>query len=254
MKIIGNGAVCSNSKGQHYKLEPLYNDSIRWTISNGTIMSKSSDRIFINFDNLGYFSNDTLTAVIIDSQTQCERVIKLPISINAESAPDETSITWKYPSSIMICSDSTINTSYQWGYYNRQNGNKISISGASLRYCQYPDPIDTVNNLYFVKTAREGCSTTTFYGNIFNAIEISENNKDISFTVFPNPSQNIIFIGGSTNEIVSIVLTSQTGQTWERLFNKVSNSIDLTDVAAGYYVIHIVTAQEVYTNKLIIVK
>jgi len=249
--IMGSYGVCGNAQGISYKLYPGYSDSISWHIDNAIVRVNNADRIIVDFNDVGMAITDTLYAFLKSSNTLCERVVKIPIAITSNRAPDKTEITRKSNSTILICADSAAGMTYEWGYYERSNGNEVIIPGANLRYCQYPGAIDTIANLYFVRTTLNGCSSTSYYelrSKPFGDDELSLNNE---FVLYPNPSSGRANLNGPLTKIETVFLVSTTGVQVELKFEPDSGRIYLPDIPQGIYVVLIKTAdmyQSIYLS------
>lgn len=252
--IIGSYGVCSNAQGIMYKLYPGYGDSIYWHLDNGIVRVDSADRVIVDFNDVGIATTDTLYAFLKSSRTLCERVVKIPISITANRAPDKAEVTRKANSTILICSDSTPGMTYEWGFYERANGNEVIIPGANLRYCQYPGTIDTIANLYFVRTSLNGCSSTSYYELRSKAFGEEEFGLQDKFILFPNPSLGQVSLKGPLKKINTLFLVSITGVQIELEFDPDSGRIELPNVPQGIYVMLIKTENVYQSINLSIVK
>jgi len=78
---------------------------------------------------------------------------------------------------------------------------------------------------------------------------ITENENAIS--IYPNPIEDFVTISGINNSIYGISITNGNGQI-VRQISKVSNSIDLSDLDAGFYFIQLtMSTGELITKKII---
>ena len=253
-RIKGLTSVCSNTKGQFYRIFPENNDSIRWQFSSGQVVSASNDRIFIDIDSIIGPKYDTLIATIIDRRTLCERKLTLPIFIKPDYSPSTTSVVWKNPSRILICADSTNGMSYKWGFYNRSTGIKSLVQSDTLRYCQYPSTIDTASKLYYVRTIFQGCGTTTFYNQSYSPLNISENGVK-KLKVYPNPAIDRVYIEGnlSSDAVFEIINSNGSVRTLKpSILNYGNQWIINLDFPQGLYVLRVSSNQDVYLSTLII--
>ena len=252
--IQGPTSICENSKGHYYRLVPENTDSIYWSLTKGKIVSKMSDRVFVDYDSIPLVALDTLVALITNRRTQCQREVRLPVAFNTGMSQMTTSIVWKHPSDILICADSTSGMNYIWGYFTRSTGVRHVVQSSNLRYCQYPSAIDTVTYLYFVTTVVQGCRTTSFYELNNNSLE-SKLELNQPFEIFPNPTTGRVFISGPTSRLKQMILTSMDGRTWdltsslEQSFNGWSFDLSLP---AGVYHVHILTERTVFKSNLIV--
>ena len=254
-QIMGPSQVCNNSGSIFYSLSPTYADSISWSLSYGSIISKHGNNIFIDFNDSGIQNTDTLFAFLYSNKTQCNRVIKLPIDISSNRAPEKASIIRKNLSSILICSDSTSGITYQWGYYDRSSGSVMLMPNSNLRYFQYPNSIDTVANLYFVKTDLNGCKTTSFYQFNYQTFGFDNLGEQRFFDIFPNPCSDQFHINGNIENINGVQIISYTGVIWDLDFNSDGNTVQLpSNISAGIYAVRIRTDKKEFITRLMIVK
>ena len=54
---------------------------------------------------------------------------------------------------ILVCNDSSLNMSYQWGYTNLTTDSTVMNISDTLRYNQFTNNIDTLTNRYWVITS-----------------------------------------------------------------------------------------------------
>ena len=253
--ISGSNEICKGAQGQYYRIFPESNDSIVWSLSTGTVVSKMTDRVFIDFDSIPSLSVDTLKALIINRRTLCQREIKLPLSINNSNAPVKTEIVWKAPSNILVCSDSTAGLIYSWGYISRSTGLRHVVQTSNLRYCQYLNNIDTSQNLYYVTLKNQGCSSTSYYGDNSQALTVAESSVN-EFIIYPNPSTGNISVSGNLKLVEKMYLMSINGK--KRYFIS-DTSIDnewnlMLNQPAGIYYLYIVTDTGVIIKNITIAR
>ena len=73
------------------------------------------------------------------------------------------------------------------------------------------------------------------------------------FKVYPNPSSNVLFIDKKMIENVTIKIVDLQGRTViSKLLNENSNSIDLTQIERGVYIVNINSNVGVYNKKIIV--
>jgi len=252
--ILGPYSVCSNAQGIFYQLYPGYSDSIYWSFGSGTVLVDSADRVIVDFNDLGFQFTDTLYSYLISSKTKCERVVKIPIIITANRAPDKTDIVRKSTSNILICADSTIGMNYEWGYYQRSNGQKVTVQNGSLRYCQFAS-IDTVTNLYFVQTSLSGCSSTSYYSFRSHPFEVEDIKLKKLYSLYPNPSNGRVYLNGPLEKIESLRLISISGISIPVSMEEGTRSILFSEyLPQGAYVLLIQTETSIESINLSIIK
>ena len=86
---------------------------------------------------------------------------------------------------------------------------------------------------------------------------VSQNNPEISISIYPNPSQGIFQIkGGWSNPVIVGLYSVFGGLLLEKQLDKTECIIDLTNFTSGMYVIRVTIPEtkHVYYNKLILKK
>jgi hypothetical protein len=82
-----------------------------------------------------------------------------------------------------------------------------------------------------------------------------KNTKDVKFTIFPNPANDILSIY-SENAVKNVRIFSQDGKLVHELSildkEEYQTNIDVNDLSQGVYFINISTAQGIYTEKVIV--
>ncbi len=69
-------------------------------------------------------------------------------------------------------------------------------------------------------------------------------------TIYPNPATDVLFIDGLTEEVTNITITDLQGRTIINTTNIDSNSIDISDLDAGVYLLTIQTAEGSLVDKV----
>lgn len=92
-----------------------------------------------------------------------------------------------------------------------------------------------------------GCPTTS----------LSENNKNLEFSVFPNPASDYLTVTYSTNEKINLILLSSTGQKiYEKEINPIeeggSTQIELSNYKTGVYFLQLITKEGTLETQKII--
>lgn len=92
----------------------------------------------------------------------------------------------------------------------------------------------------------------TAYNILLNPTFVSNKNLEKEFTIFPNPFQNVLAINNTGNtHIETINITNSIGQTVYYLNNPTQNTVDVSALHTGMYLIQIVTDKGTLTKKLI---
>jgi photosystem II stability/assembly factor-like uncharacterized protein len=95
---------------------------------------------------------------------------------------------------------------------------------------------------------------------IFDTYIISQNEADIPFTLFPNPSGGEFFIRMKENasEIISVNLTGINGEEYAEIFSgfiaKGNDSKIVLDVGSGNYLLNVSIAEKQYSVKIAVIK
>ena len=90
---------------------------------------------------------------------------------------------------------------------------------------------------------------------VFNLVKTSSANVEVysftkELTVYPNPALDKIFIK-STNDIKEIRIFDCNGRKVLEQKNDYNNGIDLTDLKKGIYLLHVVTKDKLFIEKVI---
>jgi hypothetical protein len=259
--IIGNGSVCRNQKDLKYYLSKdssLY--SYMWNVKNADVLSGiNKSTVYVDWRNISVI--DTLYLTQKNKITACSNVMKLPVLIGENKAPDKTNIIRKPNSNILICDDETPNLIYQWGYTIKSTNQSIEITGANLRYVTLPNTFDTNTYIYWVKTSllygsSESCVTQSYYS--FNPIPLKINdpslNKD-DIILYPNPSSGTVFIKGLKEKTDLIEAFDSKGQKTNFDYDPIANSISINENnIGGLYFIVIRIKDSIITKKINISK
>ena len=259
--ILGNNTVCRNQKDEKYQLNKdniLY--SYMWNVKNADVVSGiNRNTVYVDWRNLTII--DTLFLTQKNKITACSNVMKLPIFIGGNKAPDKTNIIRKPNSNILICDDETPNLIYQWGYTIKSTNQSIDITGANLRYVTLPNTFDTTINIYWVKTSllygsSESCVTQSYY--YYNPIPLKINEINLyqnDIVLYPNPSNGLISIKGLKEKIDLIEIFNSKGQITDFDFDPLVNSIFINEnCSSGLYFIVIRIKDSIITKKINISK
>ena len=261
VSIIGNEIVCRNQKDLKYNLSKdsiLY--SYFWNIKNGDVLSGiNKSTVYIDWRNVDGI--DTINLTQTNKITACKNVMKLPITISENKAPDKTNIIRKPNSDILICDDETPQLIYQWGYTIKSTNQSYDIINANLRYVALPNNFDTTKYIYWVKTSllydsSESCMTQSYF--YYNPIPLKINEQSLNrddIVLFPNPSNGLVFINGLREHVDLIELFNCEGQKVNFEFNHIYNNLFINDINAnGLYFIVIKIKDSIITKKINIIR
>ncbi len=80
---------------------------------------------------------------------------------------------------------------------------------------------------------------------------VQENNAEIA--VYPNPAQNILNIEIANTGTASVSIKNIVGQSVKEIsLNQLKNTINISDLSSGMYLLKVVQNGQIYTNKLIV--
>ena len=251
--ILGPRSVCRNHKDNLYKRNTSNNNfSYQWSSSLGNIQyGKNEDSCFIWWGNVSGL--DTLRLQQTNKITGCENVMKIPITISSNRAPDTTNIIRKVNSNILICDDQTPGLTYQWGYIQKSTKIATNLPGATLRYVQLPFTFDTTQHIYYVITSNTGCNTISYYN--YTIIPVgSEDFETIVPTVniYPNPTKGQFIISGIDSNC-SIQIFDVNGKKVNFYWNRINNEIQMDEnIVPGIYYLRIQSKLGSIVKKIIL--
>jgi len=85
-----------------------------------------------------------------------------------------------------------------------------------------------------------------------NALEIEYLMTEMCTFIYPNPTDGIIYIDFSNGQVQKLTISDITGK---RIFQETGihqkESIDLSDLISGVYIISIQTDEKIFTSKFI---
>jgi hypothetical protein len=257
--LAGDVYVCKNQSDVRYSLvETEENIAYQWFISGGEITdSPNPTQIVVYWDNT---ETGALTLLQTNIASGCQLNTIYHIEKSETAAPGKTRISKKHNSNMLICEENSPNIIYEWGFIDLQTGTREIIPESNDRYIQLPHSFDTAKYDYFVVTTflsgkDKSCSTTTFYGEIANALPQQTPNK-AGLTVYPNPAKNHFIVGLHGKEISNFTV-SINSLLGERMFTRQHSGysqkipFDL-HLPKGTYLINIQTEREVMTQKIVI--
>jgi pectate lyase len=92
-------------------------------------------------------------------------------------------------------------------------------------------------NLYYVKT-------------VFGTLGLSPNAETTKLTLYPNPVSNNLYLSTSNQKIENVMIYSITGALVKNISNNIE-SIDVSNLNAGSYLVKVTTDQGSFTQKII---
>ncbi len=163
-------------------------------------------------------SNNSAT-YIIENAAGCDSIITLNLTINAINTEVLQS------GNILIAQQQ--NATYQWIDCDNSNA---PIQGATSQ-----DYSPTVSGNYAVVISIEDCSATSECQSV-TITSVNEASENL-IRIYPNPSTGIVYVNGTTNELISV--TDAFGKTLiaNAKFDFEGNALDLSSCANGIYFI-----------------
>ena len=237
--IIGDLTVCANQSNASYTLDATpTNYRYMWFTNVGNIIgTNESKNCLVDWPYVPNTIADLEVEVRI-YETGCKITTETFVDISSNFAPSTTDIQQMENTNILVCNDSSLNISYQWGYTNILSGDDVIIESDTLRYNQFTNTIDTTINRYWVITYfnygnNESCSTISYYNPPPDPLTISE--KDNSVLFYPNPVFNILSWEG--NNIDHLKIFDIHGREIQLEIEYSNKSIDFSSVRPGVYFI-----------------
>lgn len=128
---------------------------------------------------------------------------------------------------------------YQW--YDCINGNSPIAGATQASYTS------AINGLFSVTVTENGCETSSSCAALVSA-SIDENLNN-SVSVFPNPTEDMVFIAAEGLDIQQVELISITGKLVLAKEGQI-NSLSLQGMAKGTYILRITSTQGVVLKKI----
>jgi hypothetical protein len=234
--IYGSPEVCKFAKEKYYEINNNSEYNYNWTSNIGNVSrGQGTHQVYFEWPNFSQ-PNDTIKLIRTDKLSGCSNIMKFSIVINNTLSPLPTSIIQIINTKILVCQDTSINLKYNWGYLNKQTKIETIEKNGTLRYHEFLENIDTIKNIYFVKTSFGNCYTTSFYK--FDPWVLSDFDISVNrFKIQPNPSNNGKFFISNykLTENNIIVVYDINGKTVSAGIN--SGVIDLSNFAKGIYIL-----------------
>ena len=254
VSIVGNIEPCSNAYNEYYQ-SSLYSEYYfyNWNIDNGEITS--SDNSFEQETHWYYTDQQSNLALNLTNViTGCERQITQPINIQDGLSPEKTEIIRINNSNILVCSDSTDNLTYEWGYDDIVNGETVYLENSNNRYVQLDQDFDNERYNYFVLTSFDydqySCSTISYYDIDDDGLGVFSDSPN-SISIFPNPFISEFYLLDISNESV-IEMFNLLGSRIKIDFNSENKKVTVLDLLnSGVYFVRIKNKSDILTIKLV---
>lgn len=234
LAINGPSAICKgNTYVNNYSATNIAGASYAWSASNATIPGPntiSSINLVSGSTGIATLSLQVLNGGCLSTGTKTITIDTIPqVALTA-------------PAIACVGSTVTLNGTPAGGAYTGTHVVSTALT---------PTATGT-HNVYYTYTNANGCANTASLSVMVNACTgLNELNHDIAFTLYPNPSSGMIFVTGNT-EVSKIEVFNPIGQLIlekERIHSGIA-MLDLSQAARGMYVVRIVTAKGVYTQRV----
>ena len=252
--ISGDLIVCANQSDVNYTLTTTPNNyRYRWNTNVGNIIgTNQSKNCLIDWPSIPN-STASLEVEVKIFETGCKIITDTLINISSNLAPDKNIIEQMPNTNILVCNDSSLNMSYQWGYTNLTTDSTVMNISDTLRYNQFTNNIDTLTNRYWVITsfnygANESCSTISYYNPPPNPLIIIEQNNNVLF--YPNPVNDILYWDG--DQIDDVKIFDINGREIQTHIEYSSKKIDFRNINSGIYLIQYLEKGNINQTKIIV--
>lgn len=149
------------------------------------------------------------------------------------------------PSTLTLVFDPTFSGTIKLSVDNATTGVTTSYTAVggivavpSLPAGKYVINKGSSTNLYYIKTKYDA------------ALGIGQNVQASKLTLYPNPVSNTLFLSSANNKIENVMIFSLTGALVKSISNEVE-SIDVSTLNAGSYLVVVTTDQGSFTQKII---
>ncbi len=196
VSIIGNLQPCSNSYDELYQMSSYdSNNNYEWNIQNGQELFQS-DSFLLGTHWFNSNQESYLELVQTNIITGCIRETIQEINLLSGISPDKSEIVRITNSNILVCSDSSENLVYQWGYYDSSNGDTTYLNDSNERYVMLDHDFDNERYDYFVLSSfnydQYSCSTISYYDNENEYLKYNEITEVIE--IYPNPFNDYFYL------------------------------------------------------------
>ena len=216
--------------------------------NNNFYVINNPDLTCIQVDDVAYSTtNWTNKDAVASYNTHCS-VAVLVSSISVQGKSGVSTITTKEGSLLLAASVSPSNAddkTYTWSVVNGTGA--ASISGSVLTAI-------SDGTVEVTATANDGSGVT---GSI--TITISNQNASVGINeldyheveVYPNPVQNELFVDVESKQITEISILDYSGRVVKSIVNSTTNSIDVSGLTKGIYMLKVSTKTGVFTNHFV---
>jgi len=99
-------------------------------------------------------------------------------------------------------------------------------------------------------------ATTSYVQNVSPCTDLaSVTANESNFSIYPNPTENSVFIQLNSEEVIDVKLINSIGQTiWHAADHNTANAIDLSELAKGIYFVSVTSANKAVNIKKLIVQ
>lgn len=107
-------------------------------------------------------------------------------------------------------------------------------------------------------TLLNGCLYPEAWGASLFAFKVAEiqginANNTLKVNAYPNPAQNILNVELTSNATATISIVNLVGQTVKSVsVNQLKNTINISDLSAGMYMLKVTQDEKVFTNKFVV--
>ena len=251
--IIGDMIVCSNQSDASYTLSTTpINYRYEWFTNDGTIIGTNQSRNCLVDWPVNPNSMANIEVSVWVFETGCEILESDNIEISQFESPNRSMIVNMENTNVLVCNDTTLGVSYQWGYTNIVTNSDVIFDSDTLRYNQFLSVIDTLVNRYWVITSfnygNDTCSTISYYNPPPEPLEIIDLNKELLF--YPNPARDIVNWKGTSVDLIK--LFDSFGRVVNCEVDYLNNKISLDNVRPGIYFLKYRSRNGEFINKLIV--
>lgn len=195
--IVGVDEPCYGSINQLYSIpNPDSTYDYNWQVADGIgVIAYNNDAPEVLVNWLNTSGQASVDVEVTNQSTLCSDLFSFPVVVTEIMAPPPAVVIKKPGINILVCSDSTDCTQYQWGVESIQSGQTIYFNGLTEQYAFF-DVLDLNSFYYFVDVVYDcgtgrSCPTRNYYNSPFT--DVIEAPK-LSCNAFPNPaSESITF-------------------------------------------------------------
>ncbi len=182
------------------------------------------DTLFVDGQPLTLADSYTFTLTDVNG---CDSIVELELDVIILPVPTITVDS----NSLTANAGETLGLDYQWSL----NGNPITgADNATL--------IATTNGTYTVEISLNNSCTSVSSGFEYTGVGINETNLAYNLSIYPNPANNIVNIAAAISGNYTYLVYNATGQKIGAGTFASQTQLDLTNYAAGLYMLHLTDA------------